>query len=253
MSDEENGIAVLGAVGTLAAFAALGPVAGVTAAIASHAITSMSIDSGWRRANLDLWAEILTEWNEERREQYKATQDEFTRHRIVSDWLKDELANLSERVEILEVTVAGLLQTSDALLRHRSDLEMRPFLLNIWRNRVRRPDEFNGTWMARCFSLLEKLGADHLHLLCAFMGYAYRDRDGRRTIRFPNGGAYEQFFIMNADFAIARDELDALELLGSPRRWDGAGTMPFVMQPTAMTWKLIELVSPAPLQFSDDR
>lgn len=200
-------------------------------------------------AALDLWIDILTEEGSERRRQYKQTTDEFTRHRLTLEWLKEELASLTDRVEVLEVTAVGILETSAALLRHRSDHEMRPFLLNIFRNRVRRPDEFNSTWVARCFALLEKLGADHLHLLRALMTYAFLDHDGRRVIRFASGGVYDQFFILNADFAVARDELDALELLGSPKRWDGAGTMPYVMHPTVVTWKLIELISPAPLVF----
>lgn len=77
------------------------PTGGVLVAIGSHVLTNMTEDASWRGAALDIWVEILTEEGSERRRQYKETTDEFKRHQMIWEWLQDELARVSDRVESL--------------------------------------------------------------------------------------------------------------------------------------------------------
>lgn len=214
MSDDDK-VTGLVPVVVAAAAAAADPTGGVMAAIGSHILTSMSVDAAWRGGALDLWAEIVAEEGSERRQQYRATTDEFSRHRRILEWLQEELARVLGRIEQLEIVALGLLQQSQTLLRAHPDPAMRQYLLNAWTNALRRPDHFTSTWMQRLLPLLEKFGADHLALLIRLTSEpdTAGNPEGHRP--FSSAGIYE----WGVNFVAAYREIKRMDLVydGHPK------------------------------------
>lgn len=235
---DDNKTAGIVPVVAAAAASAVDPTGGVLAALGSHVLTNMTVDAGWRGAVLDIWLEVLTEEGDDRRRQYKETKDEFKRHQMIWEWLQDELARVSDRVQDLEVVALGLMQRSEALLRKRSDPEMRPYLFNMWRNAVSRPDHFSGTWMDRCLGVLEKLGADHLKLLCALVPYGISPR----SVDLGSSQELKKVLAAVPDGSLAWDELCGQRVTSRP----DAGSTGCKIRLGPHTARLIELVSPPP-------
>lgn len=102
MADDEA-VPDLVPVALAAAATALDPTGGIASSLASHVLTNISSDSAWRAATQDLWCEIIIENDEQRRRQYEETQGEFHRHRIIIDWIKEEIEHLGGRVDDLEI------------------------------------------------------------------------------------------------------------------------------------------------------
>ena len=76
---------------------AVDPSGGVLTAFGSHLLANAGSDSAWRRADLDLWKDIIAEEGSERRREYEETQDDFKPQSLIIDWLQQELAQLREQ------------------------------------------------------------------------------------------------------------------------------------------------------------
>lgn len=237
--DEPTKLAVAAGLASLAAIAAAIPTSGVAAlaAVVAQSLTNIEINGAWRRDAQDFWFEILIEEKSERERQYKETQDEFTRHRLILQWLQEELASVLDRMENLEVVALGMLQQSEGLLRQNSDPEMRPYLRNAFANAMRRPKYFTGTWMRRLVPLLEKLGAEHLAILLSCVAKARRDQPNAGILDFDLGTAG-----MNTSEKMAVRELILMKLWhqGAPSQLDFSAV------------RLAELVSPPQAQTTGD-
>jgi len=147
---------------------AVDPTAGVATAVVAHHLTENSIDAGWRAAAQELWLEVLTEEGDERRKQFREVENEFHRHHYIIEWLKEELADVIERVELLETAALNRLGLGEALARSPpADPRMRPYLKAALRNTLTASDHFSPSWIRRLVTILGSVGFDHLEVLLA--------------------------------------------------------------------------------------
>lgn len=179
MSDQDDKLARLGQSAAVAALSAADPSGGILRAVAGHVAVNYASDSAWRAQALDLWFEIISENDSQRREQYQETGEEFHRHRLIWGWLQEELEKVIGRVETLEGIALQLIAQSGDLLRVHPDPEMRPYLAQAFHNALYERERFRPVWVRRLTKHLRDLSAEHIRVLITRANTAGRYVDGQ--------------------------------------------------------------------------
>ena len=241
---EQDSMAVQAAKTSVAAMASsfgVGPA--VVVAVLQQAAKAATNDAAVARASLSIFEDILLEGEQERQQQYRGTRDDFDRHQWILRWLQDELAaayhrleDADERIRGLEAAALGMLRDNESLLLRRPDPEMRPYLVNAWRNAIQNPKRFSSVWVRRFLDKLEIIGAEHLemmkHLASSFGREPERDGSVYITVQPDQLDELDREggLLLSAD-------LEAAELLQRPRRPQNAFRL------SHLALRLLEFVS----------
>jgi len=241
-------------VASLAGLAEVDPALAVGVAAWQHLATNYTSEAKRRRATQDLAVEALGADDPKKASEYRSLADEMSRQSYVLAWVEEEVARAHERIDgqappatVVAVEAQGLFEKMQEMLRERSEVEMRPYLLNAIANMVRRPERFNPTWVRRLLSMMARVGAEHLAWLLEVNSSVLGEdaENGGRTLTLLR--AEYRKIQEGADRALLHSELQHFELLKLdevPKHANSPATVDLLLSSLAV--RLIEFVSPPP-------